>query len=403
MGKNQRRKKRQAILAQDLIDQRQKVAQQKRIASLDDDQIFEVDDGSETVQKMLWVDRVLLPSAGDAIKTRSTKAGDLQKRGNDMLVEKTVKAIVSGESIERKKEHSVGTADFDLWDDSSTKKAAKMGRVQKVIVKSSGSMNAPTIRRPKRLVPEPTPKEKAGLGKMSAVVPSSGGSSYHPSYEQHQRALARATAQVVSENTYREKLKANNPPRVQIDSRRPQIVAQMARLAGAVVPDNAVDEPELSDASEGPVDDGKVALREIPKLSERQRRKVHRKAASHASLLHEQKKKLQESSVLAFFQEREEIRDAGLDPDADEEKTSKRRFPRGTGRRPGKQKLIPRVEDVPLTEDLRGSMRQIRADGNLWHDRFHSLHQRNIVPTTLKRRKSKEGWFKTKIIKKDQK
>lgn len=234
-----------------------------------------------------------------------------------------------------------------------------------------------------RQVPIKRPKRFGGKEKslIPAVTVVSGGASYNPSFENHQKLLrgANASEEIVVQK--KAEIAAKMPKRL-TGPEKDLLVFQEFSVGFA----DDTDDESGSDNSDGEADDGPLVLsRNKPVKAEDRKTKQQKRRA----LLQKQKEKaLREKKAHRLQQEevyrlrslmkelRQENNDAAL---RQAEKELKAQLALKVPRRLGPSKFKDRPEAIKLTDELVGSLRALKPESNLFHDRFASMQQRNLI------------------------
>jgi len=233
--------------------------------------------------------------------------------------------------------------------------------------------------KPKKKVPASLLKQDPVL--VDAIEVPNAGASYNPDYDDHQSLLQQANAAELA------KLKKQNHLNKQVKlvtvdqlkKHAQQYIEEMSEGLAASKRDESDDddsvEPNcLSDkVSVCPVsaDDKKTQKerRRMEQEKEKERQKVLEK---------EEKSKLQDVFRLKTLAKeiKEEEQQSALRKQKKQKKIEmKKRLPK----RVGKYKFEEKSIDVQLSEELTGTFRSFKPEGNLIADRFTSLQKRNLI------------------------
>ncbi|CEG64105.1 hypothetical protein RMATCC62417_01140 [Rhizopus microsporus] len=251
----------------------------------------------------------------------------------------------------------------------------------------------PTQQKPK--TPETIKQKPAAAAHIPAIETPHAGASYNPEAEQHQQLLAEAVkaeerkaeiiAKLHEQLSYREELKL---------------------LASEDAPMEHEDDEDVQDL---PTDDQETKkMKAAKRKTRRERHKKFRLASEELA----RKQKLHEKAIRRQIDQLREI-EAEIEQRANEldallEKKEERK---ASEEKKGIKKLgkyeVPELPiDVQLTDELCATLRQLKPEGSIFKDRFHSLVKRNIieprVPVTPTRRYKLKEYEKRSYKKFDQ-
>ncbi|KAG1159224.1 hypothetical protein G6F37_005095 [Rhizopus arrhizus] len=250
-------------------------------------------------------------------------------------------------------------------------------------------------RKQKPKAPQTLSQKPAALVHMPAIETPHAGASYNPEAEAHQQLIAEAVkaeerkaeiiAKLQEQLSYREELKL---------------------LASEEAQTMEEDDEDLED-KEG--DDQETKKRKAAARKTRRERNKEARLANEAML---RKQKLHEKSIRQQIDKLREI-EAEIEKKEEELETlaEKKEERKSEEEKKGHKKLgkyqVPELPiDVQLTDELCATLRQLKPEGSVFKDRFHSLLKRNVietrVPVTPSRRYALKEYEKRSYKKFDQ-
>ncbi|MEW5305253.1 MAG: hypothetical protein WDW38_005704 [Sanguina aurantia] len=272
---------------------------------------------------------------------------------------------------------------MDLWaDDSATKQALATSYISSKMSLARGIHTSIASSRVER----PIKKSKkclapANVSRIPAVEVDQGGCSYNPDKEQHQDALA-----VLVAAEMRKMLKKELEPTAPLPYAESGAV-QMSELERLQVdmPETDEDENEIELGSAAAGSSGADATGSRTAESKKktkqdrnkqQRRKAEEKHLEERRLLKKMRGDLDQLHVVAAAVE-EEAEQQQLRQERKEAVREERAVSRPP--RLGKLKFEPQSVQVLVTEDVTGSLRQIRASPMMATERYKSLQKRGLI------------------------
>lgn len=200
---------------------------------------------------------------------------------------------------------------------------------------------------------------------------SHSGTSVNPSHEDHQAALQQAHERDVKERAEWAAIHA---------------ALQPAPLSGPI----AQAPPEWDDESE--IITKKKAKRALSKAERNRQKRI-------AAKKREQEKAKKEKSFLKQLGRVEIIqKEVAKQERKKQQEKEKIEHLKATqpDRRPrlGKHKFEEAHPEVPLTEELKGSLRETKTSVHGLRDQFKRFQEKNMIPTTIKQKKRNQGNFK---------
>ncbi|XP_028274689.1 ribosome biogenesis protein NOP53 isoform X2 [Parambassis ranga] len=290
------------------------------------------------------------------------KAEQLAAKG---VVPRRQKRLLDRRPIEQKAKKAVTEANnnpdrdfYNIWD-QETKETADPWYLQQTGKKR--------VTRPVRLNEKPSV-----LPAVEVIAP---GGSYNPDFFSHQALLQEAHEVEVKKQKQEDKIEK------QLAVNKEDTATEETTLREQVeglVEEEIEDDDEASDEDEEGAAVGAIALAE--KKTEKQRKK------EKAEKIKEQQRlasKLQTKQQQQLFQ----LRSIKATIRNEEHKTKSRQIKRKTQqeaqkaqpRRLGKLKFQAPDMEVQLSDELAGSLRQLKPEGSILKDRFKSLQKRNLI------------------------
>ncbi|KAL9548846.1 hypothetical protein MBANPS3_005484 [Mucor bainieri] len=257
---------------------------------------------------------------------------------------------------------------YDLWDEAPVEEAP---------------VNDFLPVKAKLKVPKTVTEKPAALEHIPAIATPEGGHSYNPSVEEHQQLLAKANEAEERKVEILKKLQEQLSYREELKLLASELSTSEITADGKIISTEADDEEEENDElADLPTDDKATKKRKAAERKTRQQRqKSHRLATAEL----EKKQKLQEKAIRQQIdklrQIEQEIAQRVEDLDELAEKRGERRSEEEKKglKKIGKYTVPDLPVDVQLTEELCETLRQLKPEGNMFRDRFHSIQKRNII------------------------
>lgn len=229
----------------------------------------------------------------------------------------------------------------------------------------------------------PMPKAKitrTPAVKAKAVRLPSAGASYNPDAAEHERLIEAATAQEVARQERLDKSKAA----LQVPlAPRPE-TANYDETTGMIFEDIFASEPE---AAEEDAEDASAAATMLPSLEKRKS-----KAEKKRELALAEAERLRKEAKVATIVDNQALHSKTLLKRVRVEQAaiaqSKADRKRARAQRRGKlgpNRYVPAPLDVKLPEELTGSLRALKPEGNLLEDRFRALQEQAKIETRSRR------------------
>ncbi|XP_025090717.1 ribosome biogenesis protein NOP53-like [Pomacea canaliculata] len=232
---------------------------------------------------------------------------------------------------------------------------------------------------------------------MPAVEPPHPGASYNPSYEDHQDLLLKAT--LVEKNREKEELKIFRALDAKFPSEAPGEASWVKEMSAGLFSDD-VENPE-GDNSAIPEDERTAVQSKTRAKTKKQKRKAREQKEMKQRLLKDKATKMRENMVYRLNTLRSELRkQAQTHAQRAAVKAKKQEAKRTGTKKLGKLKYSAPEIELKLSEELAGSLRQLRPEGHLLEDRYKNLQKRNIIETRMpaKRTKPKKKMFLKKTF-----
>ncbi|CAO3638124.1 unnamed protein product [Mucor hiemalis] len=355
---------------------------------LKDDELFTIDvAGDVSVKRKLAKDRPLRiheildqRSAVPAVKSKNAfkkpeMTDRIESRHETKSVEKMLKRKadlpVKAVNKKSKKDSSAGKKkSYDLWDDAPAAEKETAEPVSDFLPVKA-----------KLRVPKTVTEKPIALAHIPAISTPEGGHSYNPTVEEHQLLLAKANDAEERKAEILKKLQEQLSYRDELKQLADELSSTEITAEGKIV-STVADEEEEEDLEDKPTDDKATKKRKAAERKTRaQRHKSHRLATEEL----EKKQKLQERAIRQQIdmlrQIEAEIKQRAEELDVIAEQKGERKLEE---EKKGKKKLgkytVPELPvDVQLTEELCETLRQLKPEGNMFRDRFHSIQKRNII------------------------
>ncbi|KAL7326769.1 hypothetical protein PS15p_209053 [Mucor circinelloides] len=257
---------------------------------------------------------------------------------------------------------------YDLWDEAPVEEAP---------------VNDFLPVKAKLKVPKTVTVKPAALEHIPSIATPEGGHSYNPSVEEHQQLLAKANEAEERKVEILKKLQEQLSYREELKLLASELSTSEITADGKIVSTEADDEEEENDElADLPTDDKATKKRKAAERKTRQQRqKSHRLATAEL----EKKQKLQEKAIrqqidkLRQIEEEIAQRVEELDDLADKRGERRSEEEKKGLKKIGKYTVPELPVDVQLTEELCETLRQLKPEGNMFRDRFHSIQKRNII------------------------
>ena len=256
-------------------------------------------------------------------------------------------------------------ANYDVWTSCELSKPV-------------GHKNAAVRNQPMRaqLRRKSAPKPAAAVANLAVDI-ADPGASYNPDHEQHQDMMGEALAEAYEDRREERRLK---PLKYETMSLQ-QALLDRTRI---VDPSDMLEVDEEYDAADAltiiPANAGKVVKRERLTQAKRNKRERAKQAAKRQQKEKDAKEKLKQLDQLQQISKEVEVM-SSEQLLRQEKRAAARIVAQTKPLRLGKHKFqeASLVMEVPLTEELKGSLRAARPKGNLLGDRLKSLQKRNVI------------------------
>ncbi|KAG2237690.1 ribosome biogenesis protein Nop53/GLTSCR2 [Thamnidium elegans] len=257
---------------------------------------------------------------------------------------------------------------YDLWDEPAA--AEQQPNTDFLPVKA------------KLRVPKTVTEKPAGLIHLAAVDTPEGGHSYNPDVIEHQKLLVKANEVEERKIEVLKKLQEQLSYRDELKLLAGELSNTEITAEGKII-STAVDEEEQEeDLEDKPTDDKATKKRKAAERKTRaQRHKSHRLATEEL----EKKQKLQERAIrqqidiLRQIEEELKIKNEELKINAEKRGERQAEEEKKGLKKLGKYTVPELPVDVQLTDELCETLRQLKPEGNMFRERFHSIQKRNII------------------------
>ncbi|XP_022089127.1 ribosome biogenesis protein NOP53-like isoform X2 [Acanthaster planci] len=278
-----------------------------------------------------------------------------------------------------KTRQEIGRATYDVWGDNAAK----------VIKKGGIEADEHFLRVTKNKRTKLPPRYQDKPSKLPAVEIVAPGASYNPSLEDHQ-ALINAT--------YEEELKK------QKDEDRLERWHKIPKLTAQQVQETFISEmsaglfPEEADCGTGPVTAGGEGDDVLPnppttyenRKTKKRKRKEKELKEKEKQVKAEKLQRIRQNEVYRLRSIKKEIAEEAAKSEAERAKREQRKkemenVPKAFGH----HKLEEEPMVIKLSDELVGSLRELKPEGHLLRDRYKSFQKRNIIETRTWKRGQK--------------
>lgn len=226
------------------------------------------------------------------------------------------------------------------------------------------------VKRPQKLNEKPSV-----LPAVEVIAP---GGSYNPDFFSHQALLQEAHEVEVKKQKEEDKIVRQLAYKKEDTATEETILRE--QVEGLVEEDNEGEEDEAAAANEGEDNVVVGAISLAQKKTERQRKreraikiKEQRRLANRRHIVQHQQL-FQLRSIKASIKQQEEQTTVNHT-----KRKAKQEAEKSLPRRLGKLKFQPQDMEVQLSDELAGSLRQLKPEGSVLKDRFKSLQKRNLI------------------------
>ncbi|KAL0137846.1 ribosome biogenesis protein Nop53/GLTSCR2 [Mucor lusitanicus] len=355
---------------------------------LKDEDLFTIDVAGDTgvkrklaKDKPLRVDEILdQRSAVPAVKSKKSpfKKPEMTDKVVSKHELKTLKRKIDNNAPVAPKKKTKKSANpgksYDLWDEAPVEEAP---------------VNDFLPVKAKLKVPKTVTVKPAALEHIPAIATPEGGHSYNPSVEEHQQLLAKANEAEERKVEILKKLQEQLSYREELKLLASELSTSEITADGKIVSTEADDEEEEEndELADLPTDDKATKKRKAAERKTRQQRqKSHRLATAEL----EKKQKLQERPSLRQIEQELAQRVEDLDELAEKRGERRSEEEKKGLKKIGKYTVPDLPVDVQLTEELCETLRQLKPEGNMFRDRFHSIQSPRIPVNPSRHYKLKE-------------
>ncbi|KAI0216558.1 Ribosome biogenesis protein NOP53 [Lamellibrachia satsuma] len=308
------------------------------------------------------------------LKKTCLRKQEQQEQGRVTAMERmSVKQRKETKAKKRKHLHEMRTrkiAKYDLWGDEVTEAQ------EKPVVQTSATKTLPHLRK------HPS--------KAAAVEVPHPGASYNPTYDDHQDLLKKAADVEIAKEKEELKLTRALDDKFPKKSRASLEDDWMKEMAAGLFEEQEWEEEEeegdkvkeeAKDEDESTTITGiNPPVRRDNEKTEKERRKQKLKKDEERKVRLEKEKKLRNNEIFRLKSIKAQVRDREkILGERASRRTELKAKKLGETVRLGKLKYEEPVLEIKLSDELEGSLRLLKPEGNLLEDRFHSLQKRNII------------------------
>ncbi|XP_002128008.2 ribosome biogenesis protein NOP53 [Ciona intestinalis] len=316
--------------------------------------------------RRLRVDQILVPNPKDIKPPSKRNCAKFKRReARQTMIAKLGKKKTPIRGISKHVNLSL-----DIWNQESKEIAEKVFRKNEIMRHTESVVGKSQIQRPSHL------DNKFGVKQaVKAVEPAHPGASYNPTLEDHQDLMLQEHNRESHKVAVKEKIEraiATNPLEIATDESQQKELMEGLFDGGE----------EKSDMEED--DDEGIRVNPPVSTEDRKKRKVRKREAREKDELKKKKieweNKLKEHEIFRTKTFLSEIKQK-------EKKMELKKAKRQLRERMPVLSAVKYVEpdqDVQLSSDMRGSLRQLKPEGSLIFDRYKSLQKRCIIETREK-------------------
>jgi len=216
-----------------------------------------------------------------------------------------------------------------------------------------------------------------GKSGTSAVILPQPGASYNPDYDSHQKLLLRAHIEEVKKIKEQEKWN-KKVKMVSVNELKKQSKVWLQEMSqGLSQKPDETDEIDKSDTR--PEFAPPPVCSENRKTAQKRRKELLMKKAKRLKL-EQKKRKIRQNDIMRIKSLKKEIQcSTNKSLELHAQRSEKKTTQEGRAKRLGKTKFMEPRTNVNLSEELSGSLRELKPDGNPLKDRFKSFQRRNII------------------------
>ncbi|XP_023122156.3 ribosome biogenesis protein NOP53 isoform X1 [Amphiprion ocellaris] len=247
---------------------------------------------------------------------------------------------------------------YDIWGQESRESADPWYLQQ---------MGKKHVKRPEKLNEKPSV-----LPAVEVIAP---GGSYNPDFLSHQALLQEAHDVEVKKQKQEDKLERQLAFNKEEKATEETVLRE--QVEGLVEEENEEEEAAANDDEEE-VAVGAIALAE--KKTERQRKRERAEKIKEQQRLATRKQTDQQQQLFQLRSIKASIKQREQKTKANQiKRKAKQEAQKSQPRRLGKLKFQPQDLEVQLSNELAGSLRQLKPEGSILKDRFKSLQKRNLI------------------------
>ena len=293
--------------------------------------------------------------------------------------------------------------DFDLWDQKPE---------AEVEDKSVEWLNPTTKRhnlRNLKKLPRKTPNDyHSKTSTLNSVQVPHGGSSYNPSYKDHQDLLWKATVVEMNKEKAQQKIDYHTTRMFPDAKQAPTVETFLSEMSEGIVVAGQNVEKESDDEEQQAKSDDEQEEENETKMTKLKTKKQRRKMRERNAELHKLKfvkigkKKAHDLQRLKTMKKalanKEKISALNM-----EKRKKAEEWKKAKAAKLSKNAFEEQDLDLKLSEELTGSLRSIKPEGNLLLDRFKSMQKRNVIETTVKYKMVRKNHKRKKVEKRNYK
>ncbi|KAK2193285.1 hypothetical protein NP493_16g10004 [Ridgeia piscesae] len=258
-------------------------------------------------------------------------------------------------------------AKYDLWGDEVTETGTPA-------VQTSPAKAVPRLRR------HPT--------KAAAVEVPHPGASYNPSYDDHQELLTKAVEVEIVKDKEEMKLIRALDDKFPKKTRETLEADWMKEMSAGLFEEQEWEEEEEGKKEGSNEEEGEVTtitginppVRRDKEKTENERRKMKIKKEEERKVRQEKEKKLRKNEIFRLKSIKAQVREREKDLTGRADRRAELKAKKeGDTKTLGKLKYEAPNLELKLSDELEGSLRLLKPEGNLLEDRFYSLQKRNII------------------------
>ncbi|CAF0957356.1 unnamed protein product [Didymodactylos carnosus] len=319
-------------------------------------------------------------------KMRTKKYRQAQKQRLEASEEQ---ALAKAEAIATDDPHV--TTQYDIWEAKDLKKET----TKALVGENMANFIDQVTKTYDWKVPEHHTKKPSAIPAVNLPEP---GASYNPSYDEHQELLQKALTIEIIKEKKEKKLHNQMAAKFPESAVAPTRETWLKEMSSGLFDENWDDIEDKSEViATKSVSVGKPIIDETK--TKKQRRKERERKGEELKRKTEKEKNIREHSLFRLKNIKKEIDESEKQFLAKklERKNQKTLDLKFNTKRFGPYKYEEADIDFNLSDEINGSLRNLKAEGNLLHDRFKSLQKRNIIESRVRAKQTKQK-LKHKLI-----